>query len=105
MRLQHLFACATLSALSCAVAAADINPAAQRLAASCAGCHGTNGAAVGTAIPALAGQPKEALLAAMQEFKNGTRQATVMHQLAKGYTDEQIALMAAYFAQQAAPAK
>jgi cytochrome c553 len=36
----------------------------------------------------------------MNEFKNGKRPATVMHQLAKGYTDQQIELMAGYFAAQ-----
>jgi cytochrome c553 len=33
-------------------------------------------------------------------FKNGTRPATIMHQLTKGYTDEQLAQISAYFAAQ-----
>ncbi|EXI71532.1 MAG: Flavocytochrome c cytochrome subunit [Candidatus Accumulibacter sp. SK-11] len=36
----------------------------------------------------------------MKAFKNGTRPATIMHQLAKGYTDEEIAILAEYFAKQ-----
>jgi len=36
----------------------------------------------------------------MLAFKSGTRPATIMHQLAKGYTDEQIRLLATYFASQ-----
>jgi cytochrome c553 len=34
----------------------------------------------------------------MQAFKAGTRPATVMHQIAKGYSDEQIKAIAAWFA-------
>jgi cytochrome c553 len=34
----------------------------------------------------------------MRAFKAGTRPATVMQQLAKGYTDEQFDTLAAYFA-------
>jgi sulfide dehydrogenase cytochrome subunit len=47
--------------------------------------------------------PKDALVRALLEFKSGARPATVMHQLAKGYTDEQIALIAGWFAAQKAP--
>ena len=36
----------------------------------------------------------------MKEFKSGARPATLMHQLAKGYSDEQIEAIAAYFAAQ-----
>ncbi|HRD34756.1 MAG TPA: c-type cytochrome [Rhodocyclaceae bacterium] len=68
-------------------------------AASCAGCHGTGGASVG-GMPAIAGQDREKLLTALKEFKEGVRPATVMHQHAKGYTDEELALLASYFASQ-----
>ena len=70
----------------------------QRLYANCAACHGTTGKPVGTTLPALAGQPKDTLAAAMRAFKTGTRPATIMHQIAKGYTDEQIEQIAAYLA-------
>jgi len=36
----------------------------------------------------------------MKAFKSGARPATVMHQLAKGYSDAQIEVIAAYFAAQ-----
>ena len=70
----------------------------QRLVANCAACHGTGGVGKGDTLPRLAGQPKEQLIASMRAFKDGTRPATIMHQIAKGYTEEQIALMAAYLA-------
>ena len=37
---------------------------------------------------------------AMKEFKEGKREATVMHQIAKGYGEAEIAALAAYFAGQ-----
>ena len=71
----------------------------KTLAAACASCHGSNGKAVdGSTVPSLAGMPREAMIASMTGFKNGTRPATVMHQLAKGFTDAQISQLATYFA-------
>lgn len=69
------------------------------LAATCAACHGTEGRAVeGEAMPRLAGRPREALVASLRAFRDGSRPATVMPQLAKGYSDEEIDALAAYFA-------
>ena len=71
----------------------------RALVASCASCHGTDGRATpGSPVPALAGSPPDRLIAQMKAFQNGTQPATVMHQISKGYTDEQIVRMAAYFA-------
>ncbi|RYG11660.1 MAG: c-type cytochrome [Burkholderiales bacterium] len=73
----------------------------QSLAATCANCHGTGGrSAEGAAVPSLAGMPQDAMVAQMKAFKAGTRPATIMHQLAKGYSDAQIEQLAAYFAAQ-----
>ena len=72
----------------------------QRLYASCAACHGTNGAGSGNALPVLTGQPKDALVASMRAFKTGSRPATIMHQISKGYTDKQIDEIAAYLSRQ-----
>jgi len=68
-------------------------------AAACATCHGTEGRAV-PGMVALAGLDKSAIEQQMLDFKYGRRPATLMHQIAKGYTDEQIADIAAYFAAQ-----
>lgn len=73
----------------------------RNLAAACANCHGTGGVSQG-GFPSLAGEPKNQIVRLMQEFKAGKRPATVMHQLAKGYTDEQIEALAAYFSAQKA---
>jgi cytochrome subunit of sulfide dehydrogenase len=68
-------------------------------AASCSNCHGTNGQAQ-PGMASLAGQSKEDIIGKMREFKSGQRPATVMHQLAKGYSDSQIETIAAYFSAQ-----
>jgi cytochrome subunit of sulfide dehydrogenase len=73
----------------------------QSLAATCANCHGTQGKSLKDAsVPGLAGRPSAYLIEQMQAFKAGTREATIMHQIAKGYTDEQVKQMADYFANQ-----
>jgi len=84
--------------LGSSVAAAE-DQAARSLAANCTGCHGPGGNSAG-AIPTIAGLEKAYFVSAMQEFKAGTRQATVMHQLAKGYTDPEVEILADYFSQQ-----
>jgi cytochrome c553 len=70
---------------------------ARGLAASCANCHGTQGIAQ-DGMESLAGQKKEDLAKKMMDFKTGKKPATVMHQLAKGYSDEQIDQLATHFA-------
>jgi len=68
------------------------------LAATCANCHGTDGRTQGETVPTLAGRDRELIASRLREFRDGKRPATVMHQLAKGYTEEQIDTLAAYFA-------
>jgi cytochrome subunit of sulfide dehydrogenase len=71
----------------------------RSLAATCANCHGTEGVAVqGDAMARLAGLPKDYIVAQMLAFREGKRPATVMHQITKGYSTEQIEALASYFA-------
>lgn len=73
----------------------------QALAATCANCHGTDGRAQPNApVPGLAGQSSDYIVEQMKAFKSGERKATIMHQIAKGFTDEQTRLLADYFASQ-----
>jgi cytochrome c553 len=72
---------------------------ARNLAATCANCHGTNGNARGDMKP-LAGVSAEKIVAMMADFRSGNQPATIMHQIAKGYTEAQIALVAGFFAAQ-----
>lgn len=94
-----LLAAALLPAVHAAAQAQDAAALRERtLAASCAQCHGSDGrAAPGSTIPGLAAMPAAYLVEQMQAFKTGTRPGTVMPQLAKGYSDAQIAQIAGYF--------
>ena len=82
-----------------AAAAAELisGATARMLADTCAGCHGTDGASVGPASPSLAAMNPEYFTEVMQGFRDGKVYSTIMGRIAKGYTDEELALMADYF--------
>jgi len=78
----------------------DAVPAAKPyFVANCFNCHGTDGYASG-AISKLAGIDKAYFNEQIKAFRSGARPATIMHQLLKGYTDEELAIAADYFARQ-----
>lgn len=89
-----LFLCGTVVLPALAQDAAT----ARSLAATCFTCHGTDGRSVGGVPPSLAGQDKNYLLQTMKDFRAGKRPATIMHQQAKGYTDQELEAIAGYFA-------
>jgi cytochrome subunit of sulfide dehydrogenase len=91
---------AIAAALAAATFSTHAQESARNLVAACAVCHGTDGKAVTKDLIPLAGLPREHIATQMRAFRDGTRQATVMHQIAKGYTDAQIDAMAAWFASQ-----
>lgn len=101
MKIQHiLMASAVWMTAGLSQAQSADSAQVRSWAASCAACHGTNGHAQ-PGMTALAGVPKEWIVQKMLDFKAGRAPAaTVMHQLAKGYSDEQITAIAAYFAAQ-----
>ena len=68
-------------------------------AAACSNCHGTGGVAL-PGMESLAGSSKADLVRKLMDFKSGSRPATIMHQIAKGYSDEQLEQIAGYFAAQ-----
>lgn len=76
--------------------AGEINRATM-LSVSCTGCHSTDGNSPG-AIPTIAGKSSEFIATALREFKTGQRIGTVMGRHATAYTDEEIQLIADYFA-------
>ncbi len=92
--------------LAAGVALAPLTAVAQdtqgrNLAAACAICHGTGGrVAAGAPLIPLAGLPSDHIATQMRAFRDGKRPATVMHQIAKGYTDPQIDALAAWYAAQ-----
>ena len=102
LSLRPVLAALTFAAAAAPALAQDAQALNVRaLAATCANCHGTNGQAVPSAtVPGLAGLPASYVVEQMKAFKAGLRPATVMHQLAKGYSDAQIDAVAAYYAAQ-----
>ena len=105
MRSTTLAGLALVTLAPLAAAQATFPPAdtARDLAASCAICHGTSGVSAGGGMPQLAGQSKETLARHLKDFKEGKRPATIMHQIAKGFSDEQLEVLAGYYAAQKAP--
>ena len=66
-------------------------------AAACTGCHPAS-ARVISPVPRLAGLDRAAIVRAMQDFRSGARAGTVMDRIAKGFTDEEIQAIAAWYA-------
>jgi cytochrome c553 len=81
---------------ACAPAWAQVDHKARQWAASCAACHGTDGRSEG-GMPPLAGRNADELYTMMLAFKNGSRPATVMHQHAKGYSEDELKRITEYF--------
>ena len=95
-----IFLCGSAAAASAQTASsASTTLHTRALAATCANCHGTDGRTTdGSAIPSLVGMPKEYMTLQMKAFRDGSRPATVMHQLTKGFTDQQLDQISTYFA-------
>ena len=101
-RMSHAVRMGVLAAigLGCAQAAWAQDDQAQVWAASCGSCHGTNGRSAGD-VPSLAGRSKADLLVLLQEFRAGKRKAaTIMHQYAVAYSDQELERMADFFSRQ-----
>jgi cytochrome c553 len=87
----------TALALAALPGYAQDNAAARSLAATCAACHGTNGRSVTQEVAGLAGLPRERIASQMRAFRDGSRPGTIMPQMARGYSDPQIDLIADFF--------
>jgi cytochrome c553 len=96
MRAGVIGVCLTAAAFR--AAAAEAPPGAS----SCTGCHAAS-AAVETPAPRLAGQPAPRIAEAMLAFRSGQRPGTIMPRLAKGFSDDEIAALAAWYEAQPAP--
>jgi len=98
-RRTHLLIASSFISLiltSSVVQAAGITRGAM-LSNSCAACHGTDGSSPG-AIPSIRGKSVAFITQALTEFRDGKRPSTVMGRHAKGYSDEEIQLLANHFA-------
>ncbi|MBS1256427.1 MAG: Cytochrome subunit of sulfide dehydrogenase [Deltaproteobacteria bacterium] len=99
MRIKSLLC--TLAILTAIIAGVpmSLHPAGKEgllLSLSCTSCHGTYGLSPG-AIPTLYGKSRKYLIKTLIEFRNGDRDSTIMERIAKGYTENDIRLIANYF--------
>jgi cytochrome c553 len=89
-----------LAAIGCLLALAS--PAAAQTAvvpagaSSCSGCHDAKIA--NPSVPPLNGRPAAEIVAAMDAFRSGGREATVMTRIAKGFSDDETRAIAAWLA-------
>ena len=98
LRTLALVALAVCPLLSHAELKAFEDTIAQRTQA-CTACHGDQGRAQ-PGMLSLAGVNKAELLKKMTDYKTGVMPSTIVQQLAKGYSDEQLAALATYFSSQ-----
>jgi len=91
---RTLAAAIGVASIAAAVVASAEPPAG---AAACTGCHPAS-TRVASPVPRLAGLDRTAIVRAMQDFRTGQRTATVMDRIAKGFTDDEIQAIAAWFA-------
>lgn len=96
----HMLAAALFAVAPALAGAQPADAGTRNLAAPCAICHGTDGHAATKDATALAGLPRDHIAKQMRDLRDGRRPATVMHQIAKGYTDAEIDRLAAWFAAQ-----
>jgi cytochrome c553 len=75
--------------------AAD-NDQGTQLAATCAACHRLDGHDRG--IPSIVGLSEEQFVAVMRAFKSGERSGPIMRTMARSLSNEEIAILARYFA-------
>lgn len=65
------------------------------LAATCANCHGTGGVSVaGNDMPKINELKHSQIAEILRQYKSGEKTGTIMPQIAKGYTEEQIDIIA-----------
>jgi cytochrome c553 len=82
-----------------AAAPAAAQTAAPPGAAACSGCHAPASRA-GMAIPPLRGRAPDEIATAMRAFRTGERPATVMDRIAKGFSDDEVRTIAAWYGAQ-----
>ena len=86
---------------SAQVTSADLSLLTDRsasLAAACSGCHAQGG----VAIVSLENYPEDLMIEALLRYKSEENGTTVMHRLARGYSDDDIVLVSAFLSTEGA---
>jgi cytochrome c553 len=105
--MKKLFVLIALASLAQVSVAADVKGdvnAAKNKVAMCIGCHGIPGYKASFPevyrVPMLGGQSEKYIAAALNAYKKGERKHPSMVGIAAGLSDQDIADVAAYYAQQ-----
>lgn len=105
--MKKIFAFLALAGIANLAAAADVvgnADAAKNKVAMCIGCHGIPGYKASFPevyqVPMLGGQTAKYLESALNQYKKGDRKNPTMRGIAAGLSDQDIADVAAYYAQQ-----
>src|SRR3954463_13049325 len=96
MQTTHVIVAAmALLAFVATARAADAPPGAS----SCSGCHAAN-AGVASPVPRLIGRNPDEIVSAMTAFRTGKQPGTIMDRIAKGFSDDEIRAIAAWYGAQ-----
>lgn len=105
--MKKLFALLVLAGMANTAVSAEIvgdAKAAANKVAMCIGCHGIAGYKTSFPevyhVPMLGGQSEKYIIAALNAYKKGDRNHPTMHGIAASMSDQDIADVAAYYAQQ-----
>jgi cytochrome c553 len=98
--MSKLAVAAALALIVPSAQAADVEAGGAKVEAVCAACHGPAGISVSDAIPNLAGQRPAYLESQLRALKDGSRRNAIMNAIAAQLGADDIANVAAYFAQQ-----
>ena len=66
----------------------------------CVACHGAGGNSTDASVPSLAGQPKQALVTQLYQFREGNRKNPIMSPLAAGMSNADMNELGAWFSAQ-----
>ncbi len=97
MRATKLFSGLILMTVFNNVMAADIESIKAKATSICASCHGVTGISASDAIPNLQGQKASYLASALKAYRDGSRKAPVMNNMATNLSDDEIQGLAGYF--------
>ena len=88
-----------VAAICLCLTSTGVGAAEQAAAAACSACHSTR-AKVETPVPRLVGRKPADIVAAMQAFRAGSGNSTVMDRIAKGFSEDEVKAIAAWYGAQ-----
>jgi sulfide dehydrogenase cytochrome subunit len=97
---QSMVCIIVLSLLTAQTMSASDDRVSEALSVPCNGCHGPNGVSPGPSIPSIAGLNSEFMTKVLEQYRDGSRQATIMDRIARGYKVYELRKIARYFSRQ-----